>query len=60
MKISPQTEKMCFFALVILIILAIGASQPMLTVGIVLGGMLEEKMPAIWKWYDDLKRKRGW
>lgn len=32
----------------------------MLTVGIVLGGMLEEKMPVIWKWYDDLKRKRGW
>lgn len=60
MKISPHTEKTCFFVLAILIILAIGVAQPMLVVGIVLGRMLEEKMPVIWKWYNDLKRKRGW
>ena len=60
MKISPHTEKTCFFLLLAALVLALSFLSPIFVVGIVLGMEFEEKLPYVFKWYDDLKRNRGW
>lgn len=60
MKISPETEKICFFATLLFLLVLLLVGCPMFVVGVCLGMSLEEKLSAIMKWYNDIKRKRGW
>lgn len=60
MNISPETEKFCFFTALFFMLTLLLVSCPIFVVGVCLGMLLEEKIPDIMKWYNNIKKKRGW